>query len=65
MNPLISKMMKGIKTTEDGAIEVDKNGMTSIDGVFVGGDIILGVTMVILAMSAGKWAARAIHEDIS
>ncbi|MCK4270156.1 MAG: FAD-dependent oxidoreductase, partial [Methanogenium sp.] len=59
---MISKTTKGIKTTEDGAIEVDKNGMTSIDGVFAGGDIIPGMTMVILAMSAGKWVARAIHE---
>ncbi|ATZ60967.2 MAG: NADPH-dependent glutamate synthase [Methanosarcinales archaeon Met12] len=64
-NPLISKMTKGLKTTEDGAIEVDENGMTSIDGVFAGGDITPGTATVIEAMSAGKRAARTIHEYIS
>jgi len=61
-NPLISKMTKGIKTTEDGTIEVDENGTTSIDGVFAGGDITPGTTTVIEAMSAGKRDERAIHE---
>jgi len=58
-------MTKGIRTTEDGAIEVDKNGMASIDGVFADACIIPGMTTVIWTMSAGKRAARAIHEYIS
>lgn len=47
-------MTKRIKTTEDGAIEVNKNGMMSIDGVFAGSDIRQGTTTVIEALSAGK-----------
>lgn len=58
-------MTKWIKTTEDGAIKVDENGTTSIDGVFAGGDITQGMRTVIEAMGAGKRDARAIHEYIS
>lgn len=64
-NPLISKMTKGLKTTRGGAIEINESGMTSIDGVFAGGDITPGTATVIEAMSAGKRAARAIHEYVS
>lgn len=64
-NPLILKTTEGLKTTGRGAIEVDENGTTSIDGVFAGGDITAGTATVIEAMSTGKRAARAIHEYIS
>ncbi|NPV27263.1 MAG: dihydropyrimidine dehydrogenase, partial [Firmicutes bacterium] len=40
----------------------DKNGATSIPGVFAGGDIVTGAATVILAMGAGKVAARSIHQ---
>lgn len=64
-NPLIPKCTPDLKTNEDGTIQVDeKTGMTSKKGVFAGGDIVTGEATVILAMSAGKKAARAIHEYI-
>ncbi len=64
-NPLIAKMTKGLRITEKGAVWVDENGRTSIEGVFAGGDITTGAATVIEAMGAGKKAARAIHEHIS
>ena len=39
--------------------------MTSIPGVFAGGDIVTGSATVILAMGAGKKAAMSIHEFLS
>jgi glutamate synthase (NADPH/NADH) small chain len=47
-------------TDNDGLIKVDKNYMTSMDGVFAGGDAVTGSATVILAMSAGKNAAAGI-----
>lgn len=63
-NPLLPKVTPGLKTNEDGTIRVDKNFMTSIAGVFAGGDIITGADTVISAMAAGKKAAWAIEEYI-
>jgi glutamate synthase (NADPH/NADH) small chain len=37
---------------------------TSKDGVYAGGDIVTGAATVILAMGAGKTAARAIHKAL-
>jgi glutamate synthase (NADPH/NADH) small chain len=51
-------------TDDDGLIKVDKNYMTSMDGVFAGGDAVTGSATVILAMSAGKNAAVRIDEYI-
>ncbi len=59
-NPLLPKVTPGLKTNEDGTIQVDKNFMTSLPGVFAGGDIITGADTVISAMGAGKKAACAI-----
>lgn len=59
-NPLLPKNTPGIKTNHDGTIQVDDNLMTSIAGVFAGGDIITGADTVISAMGAGKKAAKAI-----
>lgn len=63
-NPLISKVTPFLKTNEDGTIAVDKNFMTSIPGVFAGGDIITGADTVISAMGAGKKSALAIAKYI-
>lgn len=59
-NPLLISRVPNLKLNEDGNIITDDNGMTSIDGVFAGGDIVTGAATVILAMGAGKNAARAI-----
>ena len=40
----------------------DENGLTSIEGVYAGGDTVTGAATVILAMGAGKKAAAAIDE---
>jgi glutamate synthase (NADPH/NADH) small chain len=64
-NPLLPKATKGLKVNEDGTIWVDKNTlMTSIPGVFAGGDIITGADTVISAMGAGKRAAIEIDKYI-
>ncbi|MCX7832238.1 MAG: NADPH-dependent glutamate synthase [Actinobacteria bacterium] len=59
-NPLITKNFKKLKTNSRGYIEVDDNMMTSLKGVFAGGDIVTGAATVILAMGAGKKAAQSI-----
>jgi glutamate synthase (NADPH/NADH) small chain len=59
-NPLLAKLIPGLKTNPDGTIWVDRNFMTSIPGVFAGGDIITGADTVISAMGAGKKAAQSI-----
>lgn len=64
-NPLIAKTTEGLRITEQGTIWADKNGKTSMEGVFAGGDITTGTATVIEAMGAGKRAAMAIHEYVS
>jgi glutamate synthase (NADPH/NADH) small chain len=60
-NPLVPSTTEGLKTTKWGNIIADETtGATSIDGVFAGGDIVTGAATVILAMGAGRKAARAI-----
>ncbi len=59
-NPLLARTLTNLKLDEDGNIIVDKNHMTSIEGVFAGGDIVTGAATVIAAMGAGKKAAQAI-----
>jgi glutamate synthase (NADPH/NADH) small chain len=52
-----------LRTNKWGYLEVDeRSGMTSIPGVFAGGDIVTGAATVILAMGAGKRAARGMLE---
>jgi len=63
-NPLLPKVTLGLKTNEDGTIQVGENFMTSLPGVFAGGDIISGAATVISAMGAGKKAAKAIDKYI-
>jgi glutamate synthase (NADPH/NADH) small chain len=59
-NPLIPHAMKDLKIGKHGNIVTDEDGRTSVPGVFAGGDIATGAATVILAMGAGKRAARAI-----
>lgn len=61
-NPLLPKTIPELKLNEDGNIITDKSGMTSIEGVFAGGDIVTGAATVIAAMGAGKRAASAIDK---
>jgi len=63
-NPLLPKVTPHLKINKDGTIQVDKSFMTSIAGVFAGGDIITGADTVISAMGAGKKAAVAIDRYI-
>jgi homotetrameric NADPH-dependent glutamate synthase len=60
-NPIIAQSTPGLKVNRWGYIESDENtGMTSAPGVFAGGDIVTGAATVILAMGAGRRAARGI-----
>ena len=59
-NPLLTSTAPDLKVTKAGYIETDEAGMTSMDGVFAGGDIVRGAATVILAMGDGKRAAAAV-----
>ena len=59
-NPLIKSTTNGLETNKHGCIVADENGCTSIPGVFAGGDAVTGAATVILAMGAGKTAAKSI-----
>ncbi|MBC3887615.1 NADPH-dependent glutamate synthase [Acetobacterium paludosum] len=62
-NPLISSTTPGLESNKKGClIAAEETGRTSLDGVFAGGDAVTGAATVILAMGAGKKAARAIDE---
>lgn len=61
-NPLIGQTFPNLKLSKRGTIEVDENMMTSIPGVFAGGDIVTGAATVILAMEMGKKAAEGIDK---
>ena len=60
-NPLISQTTAGLAVNKHGNIIVDENGKASIDGIYAGGDIVLGAATVILAMGEGRRAAAAIN----
>ena len=60
-NPLLTSTCPDLKLNGRGNIEVDKNGMTSLPGVFAGGDIVRGAATVILAMGDGKDTAQTIN----
>ena len=64
-NPLIRDTTPGLETQKWGGIIVDENGATSLENVYAGGDAVTGAATVILAMGAGKTAAKAIHEKLS
>jgi glutamate synthase (NADPH) small chain len=65
-NPLIQSTTQGLKTTKRNYIEADPmTQRTSRKGVFAGGDIVTGGATVILAMGAGRRAAKSIHEYLT
>jgi len=64
-NPLISQTTSGLKFNKWGNIIVDDNCKTSLEGVYAGGDIVLGAATVILAMGQGRTAAVAINDYLS
>ena len=64
-NPLVRESLDGLKTQSWGGIIADENGKTSVEGVYAGGDAVSGAATVILAMGAGKTAAKAIDEYLT
>jgi glutamate synthase (NADPH/NADH) small chain len=64
-NPLIRQTTPGLEFNKWGYIVVDENCKTSLDGVYAGGDIVLGAATVILAMGQGRIAAAAINEYLA
>ena len=64
-NPIIAKTTENLQTGRTGTITaIDPNGRTSKPKVYAGGDIVTGAATVILAMGAGKEAAKAILTDL-
>lgn len=63
-NPLIRNTTKGLDTNKHGCIICDDSAQTSREGVFAGGDAVTGAATVILAMGAGKTAAKSMDEYI-
>lgn len=63
-NPLIKDTTEGLETNRRGCIVADEDGATTREGVFAGGDAVTGAATVILAMGAGRKAAKAIDEYI-
>ena len=61
-NPLLTATCPDLKLNKWGNIIVDDQSMTSLPGVFAGGDIVRGAATVILAMGDGKRAAKAMDE---
>jgi glutamate synthase (NADPH/NADH) small chain len=64
-NPLIKQTTPGLECNKWGNIIVDENQKTSMDGVYAGGDIVLGAATVILAMGEGRRAAAAINKYLA
>ncbi len=64
-NPLIKSTTKGLEINKKGGIIVNEDGLTSRESVYAGGDAVTGAATVILAMGAGKTAAKAIDEQLS
>ena len=61
-NPMSYGGTPGLERTRKGCVAADEAGHTSVEGVFAGGDAATGAATVILAMGAGKHAAKAIDE---
>jgi glutamate synthase (NADPH/NADH) small chain len=65
-HPLIPQTTDGLMVSDRGTIVAEAgSGATSLKGVYAGGDIVTGAATVILAMGAGKDAARAIDRYLS
>ena len=61
-NPLITSTTDGLETNRKQCIVVNENGLTSLEGVYAGGDTVTGAATVISAMGAGKVAAKDMDE---
>ena len=65
-NPLISSTTKGLEVNKYKCIVAEEDfGATTKEGVYAGGDAVTGAATVILAMGAGKAAAKGIDEYLS
>ncbi|MBQ7188596.1 MAG: NADPH-dependent glutamate synthase [Kiritimatiellae bacterium] len=64
-NPLISQTTPGLEVNKRGNILVNEQNQTSLEGIYAGGDIVLGAATVILAMGEGRKAAAAINEYLA
>ncbi len=65
-NPLIRSTTEGLETNRRGCLIVNEETMqTTREGVYAGGDAVTGAATVILAMGAGKQAAKAIDEYLN
>ncbi len=64
-NPLIRQTTPGLEFNKWGNIVVDENCKTLLEGVYAGGDIVLGAATVILAMGQGRIAAAAMNEYLA
>ncbi len=60
-NPLIASTTEGLERNRRGCLVATEEGATTREGVFAGGDAVTGAATVILAMGAGRKAAKAIH----
>ena len=63
-NPLLAAPTAGLETDRRGCLTADAAGATTRPGIFAGGDAVTGAATVILAMGAGRTAARAIDAYI-
>ncbi|MBQ6253486.1 MAG: NADPH-dependent glutamate synthase [Bacteroidales bacterium] len=61
-NPLIVNTTDGLQATRKGGLVADEEGRTTREGIFAGGDAVTGAATVILAMGAGRKAAKAIDD---
>ncbi|MFX1488194.1 MAG: NADPH-dependent glutamate synthase [Promethearchaeota archaeon] len=61
-NPLLTSTYPALELNKRGNIVTDKNGKTSIEGIYAGGDIVTGAATVISAMGAGRRAAKAMNK---
>lgn len=65
-NPLMRKSCKELEFSKKGTIIVNEESMaTSVDNIYAGGDAVTGAATVILAMGAGRKAAKAIIEKLA
>ena len=61
-NPLISSTTPGLETNKKMCIVADEEGLTSLEGIYAGGDTVTGAATVISAMGAGRTAAAAMDK---
>ena len=64
-NPILTQQTRGLELNRRGYIVTSSSGATSRPGVWAGGDIVTGSATVILAMGAGKAAAKDIHDFLT